>query len=116
MDKLLDKLVQWGCDVPSALERFIDDKELYVDCLKAFEEDENFGLLEENLAKQDYKAAFDNAHTLKGVSANLSLTPLLQKLSDVVEDLRGDLKDTIDIHMTDMREEYKNYKRIMAEA
>lgn len=81
-------LRQLGCDVDGALERLINDEQLYVTCLKTFATDENFDLLRQALAKQDTDAAFACAHTLKGVSANLGLTPLFLALCDLVEALR----------------------------
>jgi chemotaxis protein histidine kinase CheA len=89
MQELFERLTAWGCDVEGARERFLMDDELYVDCLKIFEGDECFRSLPRSLEKGDYAAAFDQAHTLKGVSANLGLTPLTAALSRLVEDLRA---------------------------
>ncbi|MEG1727607.1 MAG: Hpt domain-containing protein [Acidaminococcaceae bacterium] len=85
---MLEALTQWGGEVEDALARFDGDEEMYVTCLHIFAKDENFALLGEQMAAGDYEAAFDSAHTLKGVSANLSLTPLYQVICLLVEALR----------------------------
>ena len=49
MKNVIDELAKWGCDIPSALERFDGDKELYTECLKIFASDENFDALKKNM-------------------------------------------------------------------
>lgn len=90
MKALTKDLEKWGCDVENALARMADDEEFYEDCLKMFVDDENFEKLGEAIETGDYKAAFDYAHTLKGVAANLGLTPIFDKTSEIVEPLRAD--------------------------
>ena len=41
----------------------------------------------------DYATALSNAHTIKGVTGNLSLTPLFTAYSDIVALLRADKPD-----------------------
>ena len=102
-DKILDALRDWKCDVEGALERFLDDEELYLQCLNIFSTAENFVKLKEYIDSASYQDAFDSAHTLKGVAGNLGLTPLYMAIIDIVEPLRakdysnlGSLYDEID--------------------
>lgn len=88
-ERVLDSLKHWNCDVDGALERFVDDSDLYVSCLEIFAKDENFENLRKALEVQDYEAAFKAAHTLKGVAGNLGLTPLLHAIVNIVEPLRA---------------------------
>ena len=46
-----DALKEWKCDVEGALERFLDDEELYLQCLNIFSTDENFAKLKEYIEK-----------------------------------------------------------------
>lgn len=51
--------------------------------------DENYSLLQKSMEEKDYKTAFRAAHSLKGVSINLGLTPLAESaaaLSDALRD------------------------------
>jgi hypothetical protein len=71
------------------LPRFLDDKDLYCNFVRQVAEEESFPLLGEAIAKADAKAAFEKAHELKGVLANMSLTPLFNTVVEIVEPLRG---------------------------
>ena len=87
------RLVEAGVDVDGALARLMQNEGLLTRLLRAFLQDTNFAQLQQALAARDGKAAFAAAHTLKGVSANLSLTRLTESVSEVVEALRaGDLE------------------------
>ncbi|MGN0142591.1 MAG: Hpt domain-containing protein [Roseburia sp.] len=86
--ELLERLAEWGCDVEGAMDRFLDDKELYASCLAALCEDPAFDKLGQELRAQSVQEAFDTAHSLKGVIANLGLDPLLAHIVRLVEPLR----------------------------
>ncbi|MEG0391553.1 MAG: Hpt domain-containing protein [Anaerovoracaceae bacterium] len=85
---ILQELSAWGVPMEETLERFVDDDELYVDCLFKFIEDDNFPLLEEAIKTENYDQAFNAAHTLKGVSGNLGLTSLSAVIINMVEAFR----------------------------
>ena len=88
MSTLTEQLAGRGNDMAGALARFLDDEALYGDCFRMFLEDPGFRQLEDALARRDASAAFDAAHTLKGVAGNLGLTALYTALSALVESLR----------------------------
>ena len=44
--------------------------------------------LEQQLEEKAFEVAFETAHTLKGMYANLSLTPLTEPVSEMTELLR----------------------------
>ncbi|MDD3204126.1 MAG: Hpt domain-containing protein [Lachnospiraceae bacterium] len=89
MSQLLTALKEYGADVEKTMERFLDDEELYSDCLVSFMEDPGFENLKTALDTANYNQAFDEAHSLKGVSANLGLNPLFDKICLLVETLRS---------------------------
>lgn len=89
MTDFMKAMKQYGADVDGAMERFLADEVLYKDCLKMFARDEGFETLGTAITEKNYKDAFDAAHTLKGVSANLGLLPLYGKLCAMVEPLRA---------------------------
>jgi len=86
---MFQELEDWGCDIDGALERFLDDEELYVTCLETVVTDHNFEKLGEALEEKAVSDAFDYAHTLKGVFANLGLTPMYMIVEKIVEPLRS---------------------------
>lgn len=85
---LLQNLQNWGCDIDGAMERFLEEKELYRNCLETVVEDKAFGELKEALEEGNVKDAFEASHTLKGVLANLGLTPMYETCVKIVEPLR----------------------------
>lgn len=88
MDGIFEELKEWGCDIDGAMARFLDDKELYLTCLDTVICDKAFGRLGMALAENEVKEAFDSAHTLKGVFANMGLTPMFRIVECLVEPLR----------------------------
>lgn len=57
--------------------------------LRLFPADENYQLLTDALAKEDWSTAFRAAHSMKGVALNLGLNALAQSASDLTEALRS---------------------------
>lgn len=86
---LLEELKNWGCDIDGAMERFVGDEELYKTCLYTVLDDKAFTGLGEALRTNKVKEAFDYAHTLKGVLANMGLTPMYDVTVRLVEPLRA---------------------------
>lgn len=81
-------LSNWGCDVEIALNRFLNDENLYLGCLKMLIADETFEKLGESIRNNDISIAFDCSHTLKGVISNLEITPMLKIVVEILEPLR----------------------------
>ena len=88
MSNCLERLADWGCDVAGALDRMADDEGFYLECLHEVAEDPCFEQLEQALAEGNTRGAFDAAHALKGVLANVGLTPMHDQITQIVEPLR----------------------------
>lgn len=88
MSTLLEILENWHCDVAGAMRRFLNDESLYSLCLKQMMTDENFDTLGTALRENDTVAAFERAHALKGIIANMGITPLYDQVVLIVEPLR----------------------------
>lgn len=95
-DGLLRSLDHWGANTREAMHNMLGDKSFYLDLLYAFLEDHNLCELEKSIENRQYQEAFMMAHALKGVSANLSLTPMYDVLSRIVEQLRDGTGDKLD--------------------
>lgn len=78
-----------GIDVGDALARFMNNEGLMMKFLLRFPQDQNYQRLCQAMEAQDAAAAYEAAHTLKGVAGNLSMKGLYARVCDVVEDLRG---------------------------
>lgn len=86
---LLDDLRNIGVDVDNTMNRFMNNMALYKKFLHKFPNDNNIEILKEQIESKTYDAAASTAHTLKGVTGNLGLTPMYDRFSKMVEDLRG---------------------------
>ena len=95
MSQFMEKYRAAGGDVEGVMERFMSDEELLKMCLSQFVQEDEFGQLRENILNKEYKKAFDSAHALKGITGNLGLTDLYEKLCILVEDLRGEKYDCL---------------------
>ena len=113
MEMIFQALEEWGCDVEGALDRFLDDKELYVTCLQTVVADANFGKLGASLEEQNVSQAFDYAHTLKGVFANLGLTPMFAIVETIVEPLRAGVGKDLEMPYEQLLASNEKLKRIL---
>lgn len=87
-DPLWVLLRERGVDVDKALARMKGNKTAYKNFLKEFFEDPDFGALGTAIEAGNVKNAFEYAHGLKGMAANLGLDEVRSRLSVLVEILR----------------------------
>ena len=85
----LDDLRSYGANVDEGLGRCMGMEAMYLRLVGTIETDASFDKLESALAANDLDAAFDAAHALKGVLANLSITPLYEPVYEITEVLRS---------------------------
>ncbi len=65
LNDVFKQMKEWKCDVEGALERFLDDEEMYMDFLHQIAEEEAIVKLGKAIDAGDIQLAFDYAHTLK---------------------------------------------------
>ena len=85
----VEALRAFGADVDDGLARCLNKEDFYLMLVKKAAEDRRLSLLAEQIEQKDYAAAFETAHALKGMYANLSLTPLTKPVSEMTELLRS---------------------------
>ena len=90
---LLTELKALGADINDGLTRCMNNEALFERLLKKVPE--NIEKLEvlSFIETGDYATALSNAHTIKGVTGNLSLTPLFTAYSEIVALFRADKPD-----------------------
>jgi HPt (histidine-containing phosphotransfer) domain-containing protein len=64
-------------------------EDFYIGLVKKAVADNRLPLLEQQIGEGDLDAAFETAHALKGMYANLSLSPLTKPVSEITELLRS---------------------------
>ena len=79
----------WGADVDEALVRCLNNEAFYMRLVQKAVQDPAFERLPEAVAEGDLAKAFDAAHALKGVMANLALTPICKPVQEITELLRN---------------------------
>lgn len=82
---LMEELSALGVDTNDAVARFMGNGELYEKLLKKFPKAVEDSPVLPYAQSEDYETATSNAHALKGVTGNLSLTPLYENYSRIVE-------------------------------
>ena len=86
----LDELKNQGCNVDEGLKRCMNNEAFYLKMVDMFFSDgSKIDALGSALQADDLDEAFEQAHALKGVCANLALTPLEIKISEITELLRA---------------------------
>lgn len=90
----IEKLKAFGADTDEGLTRCMNDEKFYLMLVGSALKYDQIDTLEKQIASDDLDAAFETAHALKGVYANLSLTPIYRTIFDITELLRS--KEEID--------------------
>lgn len=78
----------YGADYHTTMKRFLGNKAMYLRVLALLPQDKSLENLRKCLEDGNLHSAFEAAHTLKGVSGNLGLTPLYEATCAIVEPLR----------------------------
>ncbi len=95
-----------GVNLEEVLERFVDNEELYFNCIEKFKKTDYFDKFEAAFKEKSVSEAFEAIHTLKGVVGNLGFTWLYRKCVDVTEILRAGSLDVDPELLFDLKEEY----------
>ena len=85
----INKLREYGANVDEGLSRCLNKEDFYIMLVNKAIEETKLSELEKQLNGKDLDAAFETAHALKGMYANLSLTPLAEPISEITELLRS---------------------------
>lgn len=85
----IEALQAYGADTQEGLTRCFGNEAFYLKLVKMILDEKSFGNLKDALDNNDLDKAFEAAHALKGVVANLSLTPIFTPASEITEHLRA---------------------------
>ena len=105
----IDKLRGYGADVDKGLALCMNNEDFYLRMVSMVQEEASFGELEKAIKNNDLESAFKAAHALKGVTGNLSLTPLYEKVVEITELLRTNTQ----MDYSDLLEGILNEKKIL---
>ncbi len=85
----IEILNNYGANTAEGLERCLQDEDFYLDLVPTALEKDSYEALDNAIKANDLDGAFEAAHALKGVLANLALTPLFEPASEMTELLRA---------------------------
>ena len=85
----LDTLKAYGANTAEGLRRCMNNESFYLRLVKKIPGDANFPKLYDAVDKGELDIAFEAAHALKGITGNLSLTPIFAPISEITEMLRA---------------------------
>lgn len=102
-----EKLQAHGVNLDSALNRFMDNEQLYERILSKFPADKSFVLMEKYLEENNISQAFIQAHTLKGLAGTLDLTNLSAILEPMTEKLRAGETEGVQEQFNLLKKQYQ---------
>ena len=85
----IEKLNEFGADTKAGIKRCAGNEALYLRLVGMVPANTSFYNLYEAIKNNNLDEAFNNAHALKGILANLSLGPLLKPVLEITEYLRN---------------------------
>ncbi|SFQ42343.1 Hpt domain-containing protein [Lachnospiraceae bacterium XBB1006] len=107
------RLERLGMDVPATLERFLGNEKMLIKFLKKFQADDNMEKLSLALSKGDVQTAYEAAHVLKGISANLALGNLNEVVAKQSDLLKHDHLKQATTLLPEAQSAYDEAKRII---
>ncbi len=86
--ELLEELKTLGVDVDGALDRLKGKEELYIRLLGIFVKTMEEQYVSPDFDGNDYRTTIEKAHNIKGTSGNMSITPIYDAYTRIVDLLR----------------------------
>ncbi len=108
----IDGLRAYGADVDEGIARCANKEDLYLKLVGRILDDKNFDGISGFIENGDLDKAFECAHALKGVLANLSLTPMLVPVERITDSLRGREARDYSADLSEMAEAKKKFDEL----
>ena len=108
----IEGLREFGANVEDGLGRCMGKEEFYLMLMAKAAQDTRLTLLEEQLAAKDLDGAFETAHALKGIFANLSLDPITKPVSEMTELLRSRTDTDYSTLLQEAKEQFEKFKNL----
>lgn len=105
-------LKEYGANVEEGLARCINSEDFYLKMVNMAVADQKIYDLEKALADNDLDKAFEIAHAMKGMFANLSLTPILTPVDEMTELLRSRTQMDYSPLLAETKEQFERLKSL----
>lgn len=114
MKPIIEELTNRGCNMEETMARFLDNEDFYEECLVEMLGDAEFENLGKAIESNNVKDGFASAHTLKGVIANMGITPMYETVCRIVEPFRAGNEDGVAEAYKELLEEREEYRELIA--
>ena len=84
----IDALRRFGANVDEGVRRCMNNEAFYLRMVTMAADEKYLNMLRDGFAEKDLGKAFEGAHGLKGVMANLAITPVLIPVSELSDSLK----------------------------
>lgn len=111
----IEKLTEFGANTQEGLMRCMNMTEFYLKMVGKAVAGAHLEELESAVASGDLNRAFELAHAQKGVFANLSLTPLLEPISQMTELLRAGTDTDYSSYLTEAKAQLAKLEALINE-
>jgi HPt (histidine-containing phosphotransfer) domain-containing protein len=111
----IEALKEFGVNTEEGLARCMNNQAFYLKLIDKVLEDKNFASLEQAIAEGDLAAAFEAAHSLKGVLGNLSITPMFEPVKEMTEFLRARTEMDYQPYVEQIKEKRAQLKQLINE-
>ena len=111
----IESLREFGANVDEGLSRCMGKEDFYLRMVKMALSPDGYNALKAAIEANDLNAAFEAAHSLKGVLANLALTPILKPASEITELLRARTEMDYSALLTEVLTQYEKLVALAAE-
>ena len=108
----VDTLKGYGANVEEALARCMNKEDFYIMLVNKALADNKLDKLEEQINADDFDSAFETAHALKGMYANLSLDPLTKPVVEITELLRNRSKADYSLLLSEAKLQFNKLKEL----
>ena len=102
----IDALKELGANTDEGLARCINNEAFYLRMVGMALADDGYEKLADAVKRGDLEEGFERAHALKGILSNVSLTTIVEPVSEITEDLRArvdkDYSEILDVIATEV--------------
>ncbi len=109
----VEKLRELGVNVDDGLARCLNDEGFYLALVPDALKRERYEELETKIRMKDLAGAFEAAHGLKGILANLALTPIMEPVDRITELLRTGTEMDYGPLIKEIWDAYKPFEEII---
>ena len=95
-ENVKEQMIESGFDYDNAVYRFLGNEQMYHKFLKKLLDDTCYEQIVQGIVRGSASDVFTAAHTLKGVAANLGITPVHQLASQITEATRDKADADVD--------------------